>query len=307
MEPPSHPGPLSVVLWERIMSSVPRTSYPIGILDSGVGGLSILRALQQAMPWESYVFFGDSRNAPYGARSEAEILRLIQQAAAMLMQRQIKLLVLGSSTITSVALTDLRSRLDLPIVGTDPAVGLAVDATLSNVVGVLCTRATANSKLLDDLVARFATPRGVRVLPVWNNDLVPMLERGETDTSALRAILREVLSPLVTAGADQLVLASTHFTWLKSAIRAEFGNVFSFVDSAATVAAEATAILGREGLAVSTEQCGSTICLFTGDLVLARTAVAALLNSDPASEAIAAQTLLIQSASSSRIFWASRC
>lgn len=295
MEPPSHPGALSVVLRERIMGSVPRTSYPIGILDSGLGGLSILRALQREMPRESFVYFGDSQNAPYGARSEAEILRLIQQAAAMLLQRQIKLLVLGSSTITTVALTDLRSRLALPIVGTDPAVDLAVDATLSNVVGVLCTRATANGKLLDDLVARFATPKGIRVLPVWHNDLVPMLERGETDTPALRAILREALSPLVTASADQLVLASTHFTWLRSAIRAEFGDAFGFVDSAGTVAAEVAAILGREGLTASTEQGGSTIYQFTGDLELARTAVAALLNSDPASEVIIAQTLTIQS------------
>ncbi|RYC29689.1 glutamate racemase [Lichenibacterium minor] len=281
------------------MDPVPQNSYPIGILDSGVGGLSILRALQQGLPRESFVYFGDSQNAPYGARSEVEILRLIQHAAALLLQRQIKLLVLGSSTITTVALTDLRSRLTLPIIGTNPAVDLAVDATLSNVVGVLCTRATANGKLLDDLVARFAIPKGVRVLPTWHNDLVPMLERGETDTPALRAILRETLGPLVMAGADQLVLASTHFTWLKPAIRAEFGDAFGFVDSAETVAVEVANILRCEGLSVSTGQGGSTTYLFTGNLGFARAAVAALLNSDSALEATEAQNLVIQSPSPS--------
>lgn len=296
-----HPDWSCVVLQERIMGPALQTLYPIGILDSGVGGLSILRALQQKMPRESFVYFGDSQNAPYGARSEAEILRLIQQAAAMLLQRQIKLLVLGSSTITTVALADLRSRFALPIIGTDPAVDLAVNTTLSNVVGVLCTRATANGKLLDDLVTRFAVPKGVRVLPTWHNDLVPMLERGETDTPTLRAILRKALGPLVTAGADQLVLASTHFTWLKPTIRSEFNDAFGFVDSARTVAAEVAAILSREGLASSNGQNGSTTYLFTGDLELARTAVAALLNSDPASESTVAQKLVIQSPSTSML------
>ncbi|MGI4794191.1 MAG: glutamate racemase [Janthinobacterium lividum] len=272
-----------------------QASYPIGILDSGLGGLSILRALQQAIPQESFVYFGDSKNAPYGARSEEEILRLIQQAADMLLQRQIKLLVLGSSTITTVALTDLRSRFTLPIIGTDPAVGLAIDATRSKVVGVLSTRATAHGKLLDDLVASLATPKAIHILRAWHNDLVPMLERGETDTPALRAILREALSPLAAAGADQLVLASTHFTFLKSTIQAEFGDTFGFVDSAGTVTAEVAATLRREGLSVSAGEGGSTTYLFTGDLELARAGVVALLNSLPSAEATLAEKLLVQS------------
>jgi glutamate racemase len=247
------------------------------------------------VPQESFVYLGDSQNAPYGARGKWEILRLIQQATAMLLQRQIKLLVLGSSTITTVALTDLRSRLTLPIIGTDPAVDLAVDATRSNVVGVLCTRATAHGKLLNDLVARFATPKGVRVLPTWHNDLVPILERGETDTPALRAILRDALSPLVAASADQLVLASTHFTFLKPTIQAEFGDTFGFVDSAQTVTAEVATTLRREGLTAPIWEGGSTTYLFTGDLKLARAAVAALLNCDPTAKKTVAEELVIQS------------
>lgn len=283
------------------MGSSPHASYPIGILDSGVGGLSILRALQQVMPQESFVYFGDSQNAPYGARAEGDILRLIQQAAATLLQRQIKLLVLGSSTITTVALTDLRARFALPIIGTNPAVSLAVDVTRSKVVGVLCTQATAHGQLLGDLVSRFATPKGVRVLRTWHNDLVPMLERGETDTPALRTILREALSPLAAAGADQLVLASTHFTFLKPTIQAEFGNTFGFVDSAATVTAEVASILRRESVDLPAGEGGSTTYLFTGDLKLARAAVVKLFNSVPSAEVTIAEKLVVQSPSTSML------
>jgi glutamate racemase len=279
------------------MSPAPLASYPIGILDSGVGGLSILRALQEAMPHEGFVYFGDSQNAPYGTRTEGDILRLIRQAADTLLQRRIKLLVLGSSTITTVALADLQSRITLPIIGTDPAVDLAVDSTRSKVVGVLSTRATAHGKLLDDLVARFATPKAVRVLRAWHNDLVPMLERGETDTPALRAVLREALDPLAAADADQLVLASTHFAFLKPAIQAEFGNTFGFVDSAETVTAEVAAALKREDLGTSAGEAGSTTYLFTGDLGLARAAVVALLSSVPSTPKAVAENLVVQSPS----------
>jgi glutamate racemase len=278
------------------MGPLPQASYPIGILDSGVGGLSILRILQQQMPQEDFIYFGDSLNAPYGARDEAEILHLIRQASDTLLQRHIKLLVLGSSTITTVALADLSSRHTVPIIGTYPAVDLAVEATGSKVVGVLSTRATAHGKLLDDLVARFAVPADVRVLKAWHNDLVPMVERGETDTPALRAVLREVLGPLAVAGADQLVLASTHFTFLQPAIRSEFGGSFDFVDSATTVAADVSAALKQESLDVRTGASGSTAYFFTSKPASARAVVAALLNSVALQEVIVAEELDVRPA-----------
>ena len=278
------------------MGPSPQASYPIGILDSGVGGLSILRALRQKMPQESFIYFGDSLNAPYGARNEAEILQLILQAADTLLRQRIKLLVLGSSTITSVALDDLVVRHTLPIVGTHPAVNLAVEATRSKVVGVLATRATAHGKLLDDLIACFAIPAGVRVLKTWHNDLVPMLERGETDTPALRVLLRGILEPLALAGVDQLVLASTHFTFLQPVIQSEFGDTFGFVDSAMTVALEVSAILDRKGLGISTEGTCTTAYLFTGNPEMARAAVAALLNSAALQDVTVAEELDVRSA-----------
>jgi glutamate racemase len=260
------------------MDTSSQTTRPIGILDSGVGGLSILCELQRTLPQEDFIYFGDTLHAPYGSRDEGDIRDLIDQAASILLRHSPKALVLGSSTITTVALDHLRAIHSLPIVGTDPAISLAVEATRSPVIGVLSTRATAHGELLDALISQFARPAGVRVMKAWHNDLVPLIERGQVDTPAIRALLHELLDPLAQQGVDQLVLASTHFTFLKPIITAEFGSAFSFVDSAGTVATDVACLLDQRGLRNSGAGSGSTLYLFTGDTEHARTTVAALLN-----------------------------
>jgi len=259
------------------MNTSPQNTRPIGILDSGVGGLSILCELQRTLPQEDFIYLGDTLHAPYGSRDERDIRNLIDQAASILLRHSPKALVLGSSTITTVALDHLRAIHSLPIVGTDPAVSLAVGVTRSNVIGVLSTRATAHGELLEALISQFATPAGVRVMKAWHNDLVPLIERGEVDTPAIRALLHELLDPLAQQGADQLVLASTHFTFLRPIITAEFGNTFGFVDSAGSVATGVVCLLDQQRLRNSSAGSGSTFYLFTGDTEHARTTVAALL------------------------------
>lgn len=263
---------------ERAMNTSPQNTRPIGILDSGVGGLSILCELQRTLPQEDFIYLGDTLHAPYGSRDEGDIRSLIDQAASILLRHSPKALVLGSSTITTVALDHLRAIHSLPIVGADPAVSLAVRVTRSRVIGVLSTRATAHGELLEALVSQFARPAGVRVMKAWHNDLVPLIERAEVDTPAIRALLHEILDPLAQQGADQLVLASTHFTFLKSIITAEFGNAFGFVDSAGSVATDVACLLDQQRLRNSGIRSGSTLYLFTGDIEHARTTVAALLN-----------------------------
>jgi glutamate racemase len=278
------------------VSTASQNSRPIGILDSGVGGLSILSELRRTLPQENFIYFGDTLHAPYGSRDEREIRDLIDQAATMLLRRCLKALVLGSSTITTVALDYLRATHSLPIVGTYPAVSLAVEATRSGVVGVLSTRATAQGELLEALIGRFATPTRVRVLKAWHNDLVPLIERGQVDTPAVRTILRKILDPLAHAGVDQLVLAATHFTFLRPIIITEFGDTFGFVDSAATVATDLTCLLDQRDLRTSDAGSGSTLFLFTGDPEQARAAVAILLNSAVSDNRIRAEELDVRSA-----------
>jgi glutamate racemase len=258
--------------------SMARNTQAIGILDSGVGGLSILCELQQKFPKEHFIYLGDTLHAPYGSRNEQDIRGLIDNAIAILSRHQPKALVLGSSTITTVALDHLRARHTTPIVGTYPAVDFAVRATRSRVIGVLSTRATARGELLESLVSLFAKPAGVRVMKAWHDDLVPLIEHGQVDTPALRALLHETLDPLARGGVDQLVLASTHFTFLRPVITAEFGNAFGFADSAGSVATEMACLLDRQDLRNSGAGMGSTLYLFTGAIDQARTTLVALLN-----------------------------
>lgn len=263
---------------ERRVNHRSQNTRPIGILDSGVGGLSVLLELQRALPQEEFVYLGDTLHAPYGSRNEEEIRSLIDNAASLLLRHSPKALVLGSSTITTVALDHLRARHPLPIIGTDPAVGLAVKATRSRVIGVLSTQATARGDLLDALISRFARPANVRVVKAWHNDLVPLVERGEVDTPVIRALLRDILDPLAREDVDQLVLASTHFSFLKPIIVAEFSNAFGFVDSAETVAADVASVLDKRNLRNPGAKAGSTFYMFTGDIEHARTTVTTLLN-----------------------------
>ncbi len=272
------------------------SSQPIGILDSGVGGLGILCELQRTLPQENFIYFGDTLHAPYGSRDEGDIRDLIDQAASILLHHSPKALVLGSSTITTVALDHLRAIHSLPVIGTDPAVSLGVEATRAGVIGVLSTRATAHGELLDALISRFAKPAKVRVMKAWHNDLVPMIERGQVDTPAIRALLHELLDPLAQQGVDQLVLASTHFTFLKPVITAEFGNTFGFVDSAAAVATDVARLLDQQGLRNSGAGSGSTFYVFTGDTEQARTTVTALLNLATPDNRVQKATLDVRSA-----------
>jgi len=258
------------------MNASPQTMKPIGVLDSGVGGLSILGELRRTLPHEDFIYLGDTLHAPYGSRDAGDIRVLIERATAILLRHSPKAVVLGSSTITTFGLDHLRAIHSLPIVGTEPAVSQAVRATSSRVIGVLSTRATAHGDLLGALIEQFAKPAGVRVMKAWHDDLVPLIERGQIGTPAIRAVLHAVLDPLAHQGVDQLVLASTHFSFLRPIITAEFGDAFGCVDSAASVAADVTCLLDQQGLRNTSTGPGSTLYLFTGDIEQARTTMAAL-------------------------------
>lgn len=150
--------------------------------------------------------------------------------------------------------------------------------------------------MLETLVARFAKPANVRVLTAWHNDLVPLVERGEIDTPAIRNVLREILGPLAEAGVDQLALASTHFAFLKPVIAAEFSDAFGFVDSAGTVAANVARLLEQRNLGNSSAGLGSALYLFTEDVKRARATVTALQNSIMPDGRIAAEDLDVRPA-----------
>ncbi|RJF71202.1 glutamate racemase [Deinococcus cavernae] len=239
---------------------------PIGVFDSGVGGLSILTDLRRAMPHEAFVYLADTAHVPYGARSDAEIRDLTDRAVTALHGMGVKAVVNACNTSSAFSLSHLRARFNIPIIGLVPAVKPAVQATRTGVVGVLATPGTMRGTLLNDVIREFADPAGVQVLKAVSPELVPLVEAGKADGPEARAVLREVLTPLREAGADQLVLGCTHYPFLKGSIEAEFGGAFGLVDSGAAVARHTRNVLGGGELLTSGTEPGEVRYFVTGEV-----------------------------------------
>ena len=265
------------------MSALPSAASPIGVFDSGVGGLSVLRELRAALPHEDVLYYADQAHCPYGERPPDQIEALTLAAVRWLGEQGCKLVVIACNTACAFSLTTVRRVLEaegetLPVVGLVPALKPAVLHTRSRVVGVFATPVTLGGSLLREVVAEYADPAGVRVLPAFHPALVPLVEAGGAGSAQARALLREVLSPLAAAGADSLVLGCTHYPFLASSIRAEFGHTFALFDSGAGVARRTRSLLERGGLLNPGTAAGSLQLYTTGQPDAAAGVARQLLN-----------------------------
>lgn len=212
----------------------------IGVFDSGVGGLSVLRQIHRRLPTIPTIYFADQGNLPYGERPIEEIQRFAKESAEFLIRYGARVIVIACHTASAAGLHELRRIYpEIPFVGIEPAVKPAAEQTKTGVIGVLTTRATANSDLYRRVVERFA--RDVRVITVPAPGLVTMVEQGTQDTPEGEAILRGYLQPLIDANADQLVLACTHFPFLARQL-ARFSEMM-LVDPSEAVARQVARVL----------------------------------------------------------------
>ncbi|GMA14021.1 glutamate racemase [Deinococcus metallilatus] len=251
---------------------------PLGVFDSGVGGLSVLAELRRSLPHEHFLYLADTAHVPIGARPDEEIRDLTARAVAALHARGAKGVVVACNTASAFSLTHLRERYpDMPIIGLVPAVKPAVAATRSGVVGVLATPGTLRGTLLRDVIRQWADPAGVRVLTAVSAELVPLVEAGQANGERTRAVLRETLTPLAEAGADQLVLGCTHYPFLADSIRAEFGDTFALVDSGAAVARHTRNVLQQAGRLREEGGPGGVSYLVTGDPEASHPVIATLV------------------------------
>lgn len=222
-------------------------TLPIGVLDSGVGGLSVLRALVQHLPGEKWVYFADQAHVPYGEKPEAALRAYARRIVAFLMARGIKALVVACNTLSAAALDDLRRAFPhLPIVGMEPAVKPAARGTRRGVVGVLATQATLASRRYRHLKARFG--QGVRFLEDPCVGLVEHIEAGRLDGPEVETLLREVLRPMQQAGADTVVLGCTHYPFVEPVLRRLLGPEVRLVDPAHAVARQTRRVLEGRGM-----------------------------------------------------------
>ncbi len=190
----------------------------IGVMDSGVGGLSVLREIHRLLPGVPTVYFADQGHLPYGPRPYPEIYEYVDGITRFLVAQGARMMVLACHAASAASLHPLReAHPDLPFVGIEPAVKPAAERTRTGVIGVLTTEATANGPLFKRVVERFASH--VRVEVMIAPALVELTERGEYDTTEAAGLVRAHVEPLVAAQADQIVLACTHFPFLESLIR----------------------------------------------------------------------------------------
>ncbi len=220
---------------------------PIGVFDSGVGGLTVMRALMKTMPNEDIVYFGDTARVPYGNKSKTTIVRFSRQIVNFLLSRSVKAIVVACNTASAYALDELRSAFDLPIEGVIlPGAEAAVEATRNGRIGVIGTYATVSSQAYDRAIRALKpdlTPVKI-ACPLF----VPLVEEGFTAGEITERVVEYYLAPLKSEAIDTLVLGCTHYPLLKSVIAAYMGAGVLCIDPAKNTAEALRARLAAAGL-----------------------------------------------------------
>jgi glutamate racemase len=237
---------------------------PIGIFDSGLGGLSVAIEVRRLLPRERLLYAADSLFCPYGNRTPEEICWRTLTVADALVKRGVKALIVACNTATAFALEELRARFVIPIIGLEPAVKPAIELSLNGRIGVLATPRTAASARLHRLIERYAAGR--KVLVVSGHGLVELVEAGITDESVIREAVRPLIEPLIEMGVDTLVLGCTHYPFLRRAISDIAGDGLALVDSGEAIARRAAAVLDLQNVHASNGIPGGLEILTTGDV-----------------------------------------
>lgn len=223
-----------------------RSDLPIGVFDSGVGGLTVLREIARVLPRESFIYLGDCARVPYGTKSPATILRYSREAAAHLVARGIKMLVVACNTASAAAVDDLRRELDIPVIGViEPGAKAAVLRSQGR-IGVIATEGTIRSGAYRNAIS--ALSRDVHLVETSCPLFVPLAEEGWANTRVCQEIAGIYLEPLIDDHIDTLLLGCTHYPILRNTIRKVVGPGVRLVDSAETTATRVVSEMKRLGL-----------------------------------------------------------
>ncbi len=223
------------------------TAAPIGVFDSGLGGLTVAQAIMRELPGESLVYFGDTARVPYGPKSPETVLRYSREIASFLLAQGVKAIVIACNTATAHALPPLLDELDVPVLGVvGPGARAAVEASRSGHIGVIATEGTVRSGAYVRAI-HDASP-GARVIARACPLFVPLVEEGWTDHEATRIVAREYLSEMTGRDVDTLVLGCTHYPLLKPLIAAVMGPDVRLIDSAEETAHDTRRMLEQNDL-----------------------------------------------------------
>ena len=220
---------------------------PIGIFDSGIGGLTVAKEIIKLLPYENIVYFGDTARVPYGIKSRETIIKFSLENTLFLLQKDVKMIVVACNTSSSYALPVVRKHFKIPILGVImPGAKEAVYATKNKKIGVIGTRATINSKAYEEEIGRLDPT--IKVFSQACPMFVPIVEEGWVNDDIAVKVAQKYLSPLKKKGIDTLILGCTHYPLLKKKIQKIMGKGVTLIDSAQQVAFEVTQVLSQEGL-----------------------------------------------------------
>ncbi len=225
---------------------------PIGIFDSGVGGISVLKHIHALLPQEDLVYLADSKYAPYGSKTPEEITQRCLILCDDLLQKNVKAIVVACNTATAAAIDTLRDTFNIPIIGMEPAVKPAAEASRNGVIGVLATVGTLQSAQFAALLEAYG--RDVKVVTQGCVGLVECIERGELDAPETKALIRQYTLPLLAEGADTIVLGCTHYPFVKDAIQDIVGKEITLIDTGAAVAKQLKRQLEEKDLLSTSKQ-----------------------------------------------------
>jgi glutamate racemase len=249
---------------------------PIGLFDSGVGGLSVYREIRRRLPHEDLIVLADQAHVPYGARPLEEVRGFAVGITRFLVAHGAKAIIVACNTASAAALKELRAGFPtVPFIGMEPAVKPAAEHSRTRVIGVIATPATFQGQLFASVVDRFA--QGVRLITQTCPGLVDEIEQGHLDGPRVTRILEPALAPLREAGIDRLVIGCTHYPFVVPAIRRILGEAVEIVDPAPAVARQVERVLEERGLASPGKARGGDWFATSGERALLERALASLI------------------------------
>lgn len=213
---------------------------PIGIFDSGIGGTSIWAEIHQLLPNEKTIYLADSKNAPYGQKSKAEIVALSVKNTEFLLNMDCKLIVVACNTATTNAIQELRSKFDVPFIGIEPAIKPAATNSKTQTIGILATQGTLNSELFNKTTEKY---QDVKIIEQVGHGLVQLIESGNINSPEMTQLLHSYLAPMIEANIDYLVLGCSHYPYLIPQIKEILPEHIQIIDSGQAVAKQTQNIL----------------------------------------------------------------
>ncbi len=238
-------------------------AHPIGIFDSGMGGLTILKALQKKIPHESFVYLSDNKHAPYGEKSVEEVINISLQNSHWLLGQKAKLIVVACNTATTSAIATLRAQIDCPFVGIEPAIKPAALTTKTGIVGVLATKGTLSSSLFHQTAKTHAS--GIEIIEQVGHGIVELIESGAAKSMKMHTLLSSYLQPMVEKGMDTLVLGCTHYPLLLPLMKNLVPPTIKIMDSSEAVARQTAHLLRENQLLNPSEVSGQIKYFYTGN------------------------------------------